>query len=491
MAARNENLESETGRDMCRVRRDGERRGYLKDILTDNLSERDAVFICIRCQGVMREVCTSSDGKQFCSCCKEGSEQTHPNLQMDNMVLSFKCSCPLITRGCKWLGALGGCQVHLDTCGYVLEACKLRCGVVLQRDEFKVHQKENCPQRIVKCKHCKNTRKSCELPKHLSKCPKMEVLCELKCGKRLCRENMAQHLKQECGLVVEKCELGCGVKWTRNELEIHVKATCPQRKTSCKHCKKDFKFCDMTHHLDKCPEMEVSCILKCGVVMCREDMSQHVEQDCVEKEIECPFAKYKCVGLMKRKNLRNHLDEKRMEHLELKVDTMQGFIFEQKEKISEQNTTIETMSCEIKSLKEEVTILQITTAIRLVWRITKIPESGFSNITQKQFQVAGYNLEFCIFSDFCNLLIGVRPQIGKNYDKLKWPFKAEFVIHLSSQSKPGNIKKFKSEVFEVEKEDIRPSHLNHFIIVTFPRAEFMKQHSINSGAEIEIFVILL
>ena len=39
-------------------------------------------------------------------------------------------------------------EEHLDTCGYVLETCKLRCGIVLQRDELKVHVKEKCPQRI-------------------------------------------------------------------------------------------------------------------------------------------------------------------------------------------------------------------------------------------------------------------------------------------------------------------------------------------------------
>ena len=252
------------------------------------------MFVCTRCQGVMVEVCLSSDGEQFCSCCKKEGEQTHPNLKMDNTILSFKCSCPLIARGCKWLGSLGGCEEHLDTCGYVLETCKLRCGVVLQRDELKVHVKEKCPQRIVECEHCSRELKSCELATHLDKCPKMEVSCELKCGKRLCRENIPQHLKEECGLVVETCRLGCGLEMTRDELKIHVTKTCVQRFIPCEHCKKDFKFCDMTHHLDKCPKMEVSCELKCGVVMCREDVTQHVEQDCVEKEIECPFVKYKC-----------------------------------------------------------------------------------------------------------------------------------------------------------------------------------------------------
>ena len=219
-------LQREIGRELCLVRRDGKRKGYRKDILTDNLSERDAVFFCNRCQGMMREVCTSSNGEQFCSGCKKEGEQTHPNVQMDNMILSFKCSCPLIARGCKWLGVLGGCQNHLDTCGYVYETCKLRCGVVLQRNELKIHMTDTCVQRLIQCEHCEEY----------------------------------------------------------------------------------FKFCDMSAHLDVCPNMEVSCELKCGVVMCREVMTQHLEVDCPEKAIECPYAKYKCVGLIKRKDMSKHLE---------------------------------------------------------------------------------------------------------------------------------------------------------------------------------------
>ena len=527
-----ESLQPEIGRELCLV--EGEScgyRGYKRDILTENLSEREiTVFVCSRCQGVMREVCLSSDrGEQFCSSCIKEGEQANFNLQMDKMILSFKCSCPLIVRGCKWLGALGGCEEHLDMCDYVLETCKLRCGVVLQRDELKVHEKEKCPQRIVECKHCRKELKSCELATHVEMCPKMEVSCELKCGKRLCRENMAQHLKQECGLVVETCRLGCGVEMTRDELKIHVTETCVQRFIPCEHCKKDFKFCDMIHHLDKCPKMKVSCELKCGVVMCREDVTQHVEHDCVEKEIECPFVKYKCVVLIKRKNLVNHLDDKRMEHLELKMDTMQECMFEesettaklkqqiskQNEKVSELNenisklnTTNETMSHEINSLKNEVEILTyLLKAIKLVWRITEVPECGYDGSIRKQFQVAGYNFDFWFLNCSDNLQIRVYPLRGLNYDKLKWPFKAEFVTHLSSQSKPGNIKKFKSEVFVWKRERIHMSpftmgeyfmsyskkifnDLYSFYIATFPKDEFLK-HFINGEAEFEIFVIIL
>ena len=292
------------------MRRDDERKGYRIDILTDNLSERDAVFFCIRCEGMMREVCTSSGGEQFCSCCKKGDEQTHPNLQMDNMILSFKCSCPLIARGCKWLGVLGDCQNHLDTCGYVYETCKLRCGVVLQRNELNVHEMEKCPQRIVECEHCNNEFKSCELHTHLDKCPKMEVSCELKCGK----------------------------------------------------------------------------------IMCREVMTQHLEVDCPEKAIECPYAKYKCVGLIKRKDTSKHLEERRVEHLELKLNDFivesskdSDTITKQKGKICEQSTTIEIMSQKITLLEKDFGILN-SNSIKLEW-ITKVRQSYQKTISGRWISI--------------------------------------------------------------------------------------------------------
>ena len=146
MAKRDESLQPEVARYLCRVRtEEGNYRGYKKDILTENLSERDnAVFVCPRCKGILRELCISTDGEQFCSCCKKEGEHTRPNILVNNTIICFKCCCPLLSRGCDWLGTLGDCENHLDTCGYVQEMCKLKCGVVLQRNDHVTHEKENC-----------------------------------------------------------------------------------------------------------------------------------------------------------------------------------------------------------------------------------------------------------------------------------------------------------------------------------------------------------
>ena len=485
-------LQREIGRELCLVRgKSGGNLGYKKGILIENLSEREStIFVCIRCQGLMREVCTSSGGEQFCSSCKKENEQANPNIQMDNMILSFKSSCPLIARGCNWLGALGGCQNHLDTCVYVYETCKLRCGVVLQRNELRIHEMEKCPQRIVECEHCNNEFESCELHTHLNKCPKMEVSCELKCGKIMCREDITQHLKQECGLMVEMCKLGCVKEMTRNELIIHVTDTCVQRLIQCEHCKGDFKFCDMSAHLDVCPKMEVSCELKCGVVMCREVMTQHLEVDCPEKAIECPYAKYKCVGLIKRKDMSKHLEERRMEHLELKLN---DFIMEESEIIAKQKKTIEMMSQEIQSLKKEMENIN-SNPIKLEW-ITKVPERGCHAKTK--FLVAGYQFEFYFFNiRFLNnhLQVRISPQNGFYYEKLKWPFRAEFTTRLRSKRNPTVTKEFKSKVIVVEREDFNSDSDEYFkilIILCSEYKEFASDYLTNGVAEFEIYVMFI
>ena len=198
-------------------------------------------------------------------------------------------------------------EQHLKrNCGMVREKCRLGCGVKLTRNELRIHEKEKCPNRIVKCEHCKKDFKSCELNEHFEKCPKMEVSCDLKCGLVLYREDMEQHLKRNCGMVREKCRLGCGVVLTRNELRIHVKEKCPHRIVKCEHCQKDFKSCELDGHFEKCPKMKVSCGLKCGLVMCREDMEQHLKRDCGMVREKCRLG---CGVVLTRNELRIHVKD--------------------------------------------------------------------------------------------------------------------------------------------------------------------------------------
>ena len=405
---------TEIGRELCRVKRHwSEVRqawdygGYRKDIITENLAEIvKALLICNVCGGIMKEACTSTRGEQFCSLCAH-TILNGPHTNIRKMIDSLKCSCPLIKCGCKWLGTLESCENHLDTCGYVHEMCKLNCGEVLRRRELERHEKENCKQRQVKCDHCYNHLKSCGLNSHLEKCPKMKVSCDL-CDTKMTRVQMELHLKYDCGMVQEKCKLGCGVQLTRDELRIHEKDNCVQRIIRCEYCFIDVMFCDYSKHLKECPLVTVKCYL-CIVAKYRKDMTQHLRDDCPEKILDCPFVKYKCLTRIKRKYIDKHLEEKKTEHLELKLTAMEDFIIKQNEEFTKQSETNKKQTEEINKLKENIekhnkeisntsqqieSLYSITDTTRIHWKIEDVEYSVNCSLMSRQYVVAGYRSAF-------------------------------------------------------------------------------------------------
>ena len=264
MASKNNQIEPENGRELFLVRdAKGFLRGFRKECLTENLSERECTFLtCSRCQGILREACNSNSGEQFCMCCKKKGEKTHPNLQVRNTVLLLKYSCPIHKSGCNWVGNLGDCEKHLAVCVYVHDTCKLGCGMVISRDELVFHLKEICEQRIVVCGYCKANHKYCDLLGHHSRCYKMPVPCELGCDKQVIRENMIQHMDIECG----------------------------------------------------------------------------------EKEVECPFVQYSCnVGVIKKKEMNQHLEENMIEHMTMKLNSLEETVVKQNEIITQLSEKIDTL----------------------------------------------------------------------------------------------------------------------------------------------------
>ena len=114
------------------------------------------------------------------------------------------------------------------------------------------------------------------------------------------------------------CSLGCGEVLQRDKIKLHKNDKCVNRK------------------------MEVECELGCGMLVYRDNMTQHIQLECGGKEIECPFVKYKCeVELIKRRKLDKHLEKKRTEHFQLKVNAMEEIIMNQNEIIEKQNEKIE------------------------------------------------------------------------------------------------------------------------------------------------------
>ena len=526
----------EIGRNLCRVKGRYEVKygGYRIDIITENLSEREKVgFICAVCEGIMKEACISSNVEQFCSCCRyiySYSKETS-NVTVRKMINTLKCSCPLIERGCKWLGTLKDCEDHLDTCGYVhvlcklkcevilrrnelekhanecsnrevkcehckkdfksgklnehlnmcpkmkvpcdlcdtqithedmpqhlkhdcamvQETCKLGCGVKLIRNELKIHMKDTCVQRKITCEHCYSSLKFCDYSRHLKECPKMKVPCDL-CDTQITRENMPQHLEYDCAMVQEICHLGCGVKLTRNELKIHEKDTCVQRKITCEHCNISVKFCDFPKHLRECPKVKVTCEI-CSEEKYRKDLTEHLKDYCPEKMLECPFVKYKCMTVIKRKDMGNHLEEKETKHLGLKLTAMEELITQQSEEIIKQSEEIKKLSennekqnkemmMEKENTSQQFRLLcSITETTKIIWKIKDVTNLTKRLLVSGLYTVGGYRFRFQFHKDSLTIVF---PETASKHVK---PFIAKSNIVLST-------KQIKCDTVEVKQKDL-------------------------------------
>eukprot|EP01084_Bolivina_argentea_P201882 345014_1 len=135
-----------------------------------------------------------------------------------------------------------------------------------------LHHIESCEFAIVACKHCRNTMRRNKLSKHELDCTMLPIKCLLKCNKMVIRTEMNKHMEFEC-------------------MEAYIK---------CKN-------------------------KECNETIQRKNIKQH-RLDCKYNLISCKFYKYGCVEKIYKKDIEKHMEEKRLNHLEMKVNRMEKTI---------------------------------------------------------------------------------------------------------------------------------------------------------------------
>ena len=213
-----------------------------------------------------------------------------------------------------------------------------------------------------------------------------------------------KHL-EVCGYVHEKCKSGCGVVLSRDELIIHSKEECLQRSVVCEHCKRYFKHCNLFTHHGRCNKMSVPCELGCDKLVMRKDMTQHMDIECGEKEVNCSFVQYGCkVGLIKKKEMNQHLEDKKIEHMEIKMNSLEETVVEQNETISQLFEEIDTLT----QLSEKVdTLTQLVDTLfnpeehnMALWNVEGITDILKTNIdhtfTSKLYILRGLPMSFIL-----------------------------------------------------------------------------------------------
>ena len=258
--------------------------------------------------------------------------------------------------------------------------------------------KDSNTNRKIRNLHILCTNKNClwngslqDIDNHLSTCPFKIVECSNKCGKKLKRSNLENHLLNKC----------------------------QKRKVSCVYCH-EYQTINGDDHYKECPGYPVSCPNNgCQKKIKRRLMKKH-RRSC-PKEVECHYSKVGCHKKMKREDLRQHNKHKMEKHLASAVKT------------------IEKLKHTIQQLEQQ--------------QVTKIKMAGFEALKETNTtwyspdfysHLGGYKLYLEVDANgiedgegtHVSCFINLVP--GEYDDTLEWPFQGEVTVELLNQLEDKN-----------------------------------------------------
>ena len=186
-------------------------------------------YTCLFCTLVAREAQQARCcGKIFCkqclekstrvksncpNCCKVLKGKYCPDKRAIDNINHLKVYCKNKRDGCMWIGELHLAKNHHDSCPYGQVQCPNQCNETVRSMDLPQHLETQCPNREVKCRHCKQIGKHAYIRTgHLENCPDLHIDCPNDgCQEKPKRKDMAAH-RQECPKETISCEyanLGC------------------------------------------------------------------------------------------------------------------------------------------------------------------------------------------------------------------------------------------------------------------------------------------
>ena len=217
--------------------------GYSRDIFPAGF---DTKFVCNYCGNILKDPVQSYCGHRFCRTCIQGlvssgdrvqclqclqegnadeeysfinKDQIFPDMAVKREMSNIESKC--INPGCSWKGTFKQYEPHFKECKFQALPCS-QCGNLIASSKLTDHMKNDCPMRMVKCKHCGVDIVHQDLETHQNECPKWPIKCE-SCGKKkILREKMPQHIEKECANQKIQCPVAGCEKIDRSKFNSHV-----------------------------------------------------------------------------------------------------------------------------------------------------------------------------------------------------------------------------------------------------------------------------
>ena len=121
-----------------------------------------------------------------------------------------------------------------------------------------------------------------------------------------------------CDKVIVKCYNACGVILPVSELDLHLIRSCVKRRVACEYCNQYFMYEELTNHYITCLEYQFPCPNNCSVNLKWKLLDSHLEFECPNMVVECPYKKFGCGQEVLRRDLEEHKKTNQIQHLESK-----------------------------------------------------------------------------------------------------------------------------------------------------------------------------
>ena len=175
-----------------------------------------------------------TEGKP-CPLCNGPFTASLPDRRLQRTLNGLKVYCTFKGAGCDWVDVLGNLYEHLNLesdsnrlsgCPFAPIGCFF-CKEVLQRQLIKEYESDQCPQRPFLCVHCVKYKSSFQdvNDNHVPVCPEKLITCPNKCGIKLHRNRIEDHLLNVCALNKVNCtyhSVGCKVQVRCKDLPAHI-----------------------------------------------------------------------------------------------------------------------------------------------------------------------------------------------------------------------------------------------------------------------------
>ena len=336
-----------------------------------------------------------------------------------------------------------------DCCGYAF--CRecigrfkkdSKCCPCCKAEQFNTFEDKRLKRTLYAFKvYCTNKRQGCQwegelsqLDNHLNSTP--------------------SHEKQQegCQFTLIKCIHGSGL-FQRSDIQFHQDYHCPKRPYSCKYCKDYVSIFEdiTTNHWLECGYYPVRCVNRCGKIIQRQELHDHISKDCPLTVLDCEFGHVGCEAKLPRKDMEAHLEDNVVKHMSLQA--------------ANYKQVIDQLCRENKELKEEVGRLtqdlqQICTPIcPPVFTMDKFKQRKRDNEVwySAPFYThhKGYKMCVGIYANSYGERNGAYTSVsvhlmeGEFDDELKWPFRGQINVRLLSQV-DTDYKEFKYAFIETQ-----------------------------------------